>query len=91
MVFSLDFFLGEGCSRTHFVDQTGFKYKDLPASATQVLGLKVCTYIPSSFHKKTKTNLNSLLSSLISDRLLYSTKTLFIGLKSLKTSGSQHS
>lgn len=29
MVFSLDFFLGEGCSRTHFVDQTGFKLTEI--------------------------------------------------------------
>jgi hypothetical protein len=28
---------------THSVDQAGFKLRNLPASASQVLGLKVCT------------------------------------------------
>jgi hypothetical protein len=31
-----------GCPGTHFVDQTGLKLRNLPASASQVLGLKVC-------------------------------------------------
>jgi hypothetical protein len=31
-----------GCPGTHFVDQAGFKLRNLPASASQVLGLKVC-------------------------------------------------
>jgi hypothetical protein len=32
-----------GCPGTHFVDQAGLKLRDPPASASQVLGLKVCT------------------------------------------------
>ncbi|KRY62393.1 hypothetical protein T4D_1183 [Trichinella pseudospiralis] len=36
-------FLGPGCPRTHFVDQAGLKLRNLPASASQVLVLKVCT------------------------------------------------
>jgi hypothetical protein len=32
-----------GCSGTHFVDQAGLKLRNPPASASQVLGLKVCT------------------------------------------------
>ena len=32
-----------GCPRTHFVDQAGPKLRNLPASASQVLGLKACT------------------------------------------------
>jgi hypothetical protein len=32
-----------GCPGTHFVDQTGLKLRNLPASASQVLGLKACT------------------------------------------------
>ena len=32
-----------GCPGTHFVDQAGFKLRNLPASASQVLGLKACT------------------------------------------------
>jgi hypothetical protein len=31
-----------GCPGTHSVDQAGLKLRDLPASASQVLGLKVC-------------------------------------------------
>jgi hypothetical protein len=32
-----------GCPGTHFVDQAGLELRDPPASASQVLGLKVCT------------------------------------------------
>jgi hypothetical protein len=35
-----------GCPRTHFVDQAGLKLRNLPASASQVLGLKACTTTP---------------------------------------------
>jgi hypothetical protein len=31
-----------GCPETHFVDQAGLELRNLPASASQVLGLKVC-------------------------------------------------
>jgi hypothetical protein len=31
-----------GCPGTHFVDQTGLKLRNPPASAPQVLGLKAC-------------------------------------------------
>ena len=31
-----------GCPGTHFVDQAGLKLRNQPASASQVLGLKVC-------------------------------------------------
>jgi hypothetical protein len=34
---------GPGCPGTHFVDQAGLKLRNLPASASQVLGLKACT------------------------------------------------
>jgi hypothetical protein len=33
---------GPGCPGTHSVDQAGLKLRDLPASASQMLGLKVC-------------------------------------------------
>ena len=32
-----------GCPGTHFVNQAGLKLRNLPASASQVLGLKACT------------------------------------------------
>lgn len=31
-----------GCPGTHYVDEVGFELSDPPASAYQVLGLKVC-------------------------------------------------
>jgi hypothetical protein len=31
-----------GCPGTHFVDQAGLELRNVPASASQVLGLKVC-------------------------------------------------
>jgi hypothetical protein len=35
-----------GCPRTHFVDQTDLKLRNLPASASWVLGLKECATMP---------------------------------------------
>jgi hypothetical protein len=35
-----------GCPGTHFVDQAGLELRNLPASASQVLGIKVCTTTP---------------------------------------------
>ena len=31
-----------GCPGTHFVDQAGLELRNLPASASQMLGLKAC-------------------------------------------------
>jgi hypothetical protein len=36
-----------GCPRTHSVDQAGLELRNLPASASQVLGLKACATTPS--------------------------------------------
>jgi hypothetical protein len=35
-----------GCPGTHFVDEAGLELRNLPASASQVLGLKVCATTP---------------------------------------------
>jgi hypothetical protein len=35
-----------GCPGTHFVGQAGLELRNLPASASQVLGLKVCVTTP---------------------------------------------
>jgi hypothetical protein len=35
-----------GCPGTYSVDQAGLKLRNLPASASQMLGLKVCTTLP---------------------------------------------
>jgi hypothetical protein len=37
-----------GCPGTHFVDQAGLELRNLPASASQVLGLKACATMPGS-------------------------------------------
>jgi hypothetical protein len=38
-----------GCPGTHSVDQTGLELRNLPASASQVLGLKACAATPGPF------------------------------------------
>jgi hypothetical protein len=35
-----------GCPGTHFVDQAGLELRNLPASASRVLGLKACITTP---------------------------------------------
>jgi hypothetical protein len=37
-----------GCPGTHFVDQAGLKLRNLPASASRVLGSKACATTPGS-------------------------------------------
>jgi hypothetical protein len=37
-----------GCPGTHFVDQAGLELRNPPASASLVLGLKVCATTPSN-------------------------------------------
>jgi hypothetical protein len=37
------------CPGTHFVDQAGFELRNLLASASRVLGLKVCATMPGLF------------------------------------------
>jgi hypothetical protein len=39
-----------GYSGTHFVDQAGLKLRNLPASASRVLGLKACANKPSKVY-----------------------------------------
>jgi hypothetical protein len=35
-----------GCPGTHSVDQAGLELRNLPTSASRVLGLKACTIMP---------------------------------------------
>jgi hypothetical protein len=35
-----------GCPGTHFVEQAGLELRNLPASASRVLGLKACATTP---------------------------------------------
>jgi hypothetical protein len=44
--FKTGFLRSPGCPGTHFVDQAVLKLRNLPASASQVLGLKACTTTP---------------------------------------------
>jgi hypothetical protein len=39
-----------GCPGTHFVDQAGLELRNLPASASRVLGLKASATMASSLH-----------------------------------------
>jgi hypothetical protein len=39
-----------GCPGTHSVDQAGLELRNPPASASQVLGLKVCATMPGGNH-----------------------------------------
>jgi hypothetical protein len=43
-----------GCPGTHFVDQAGLELRNLPASASQVLGLNECTTMPAEIFFLTK-------------------------------------
>jgi hypothetical protein len=40
-----------GCPGTHTVDQAGLELRNPPASASQVLGLKVCTTTAWPVHR----------------------------------------
>jgi hypothetical protein len=40
--FGFGFLRSPGCLGTHSVDQAGLKLRNLPASDSQVLGLKLC-------------------------------------------------
>jgi hypothetical protein len=46
------FLCSPGCPGTHFVDQAGLELRNIPASASQVLGLKVCATTHSYTLKK---------------------------------------
>jgi hypothetical protein len=37
------------CTGIHFVDQAGLELRNLPASASRVLGLKPCSTTPGTF------------------------------------------
>jgi hypothetical protein len=43
-----------GCPGTHSVDQAGLELRNPPASASQVLGLKMCATMPGSVFKLRK-------------------------------------
>jgi hypothetical protein len=56
-----------GCPGTHSVEQAGLELRNLSASASQVLGLKVCTSTPSGStglsSKKIMNHVNVLLGA----------------------------
>jgi hypothetical protein len=49
-----------GCPGIHFVDQADLELRDPPASASQVLGLKVWTTTPGEMHHFEKDFLQSV-------------------------------
>jgi hypothetical protein len=48
-IFETGFLCSPGCPGTHFVDQAGLEFRNLPASASRVLRLKVCAIMPGFF------------------------------------------
>jgi hypothetical protein len=48
-----------GCPGTHSVDQAGLELRNLPASASQVLGLKVCA-TPPGFKGSLESHLDAI-------------------------------
>jgi hypothetical protein len=48
LFFETGFRCSPGCPGTHSVDQAGLKLRNLPASASQVLGLKACATMPGT-------------------------------------------
>jgi hypothetical protein len=63
------------CPRTHFVDQAGLELRNPPASASRVLGLKVCATMPGFNF------LSSFLSSFLSFFLSFLFFSFFFFLK----------
>jgi hypothetical protein len=49
-----------GCLGTHSVDQAGFKLRNPPASASQVLGLRACTTTPGFGRDVLKSQLSNV-------------------------------
>ena len=81
----LDTLYTPGCPRTHSVDQAGLKLKDLPAFASQMLGLK-CVPPPRGFTPllQLKPHINFSVSKCSFSLLLY----LVSGLNSSKCCNS---
>jgi hypothetical protein len=46
LFFETGFLCSPDCPGTHFVDQAGLELRNLPASASRMLGLKACTTTP---------------------------------------------
>jgi hypothetical protein len=61
MGFETGFLCSPGCPGTHFVDQAGLELRNPPASASRVLGLKVCATTPSLFRCSLSTNTSTRL------------------------------
>jgi hypothetical protein len=62
-----------GCPVTHFVDQAGLELRNLPASASRVLGLKACTTTPGclSISNVTKYSSGTILDNIYSSQCLW--------------------
>jgi hypothetical protein len=67
------FLYSPGCPGTHFVDQAGLELRNMPASASQVLGLKACLHHPA----EVLLNVITTLYSTTLERLPCAVKFLF--------------
>jgi hypothetical protein len=68
-----------GCAGTHFVDQAGLELRNLPASASPVLGLKACTttaWLDVVFHSLLTQILLPFLPTIDFQIILYNEKVL---------------
>ena len=60
-----------GCPGTHSVDQAGLELRNLPASASQVLGLKACA-TTAQFWTAIKGEIKLLVPTLVLVMVFYS-------------------
>jgi hypothetical protein len=83
-----------GCPGTHSVDQAGLELRNPPASASRVLGLKVCATTPScvmSFNSlgSTQGSMMSVLYDISVSGLLSNSERVFYGDCTTRDSSNQ--
>jgi hypothetical protein len=67
---ALSMYVAFDCPGTHSVDQVGLKLRDLPATASQVLGLKACaTWLIFAFSVRSQGNDNMWVQYLLEKEL----------------------
>jgi hypothetical protein len=80
------FLYSPGCPGTHFVDQAGLEIRNLPASASRVLGLKACATTPG-FSQGFYSCTNIMTKKQVGEERVYSA---YISILLFITKGSQN-